>query len=73
MKRIIIPLLICLILAMGCRKLDSKPGSPNNIELISPGGIIFFESGSKMLDEIKAVVGNDFGVLKSFGIKKIQY
>lgn len=73
MKRIIILVLICLTAIIGCEKQDSKSISSKNIELISPEGVDFFESESKMTDEVKAVVGNDLGMLKSFGIKKIQY
>lgn len=73
MKRIIIPLLICLTAIIGCEKQDSKPIYSNDIELISPEGVSFFESESKMIDEVKAVVGNDFGMLKSIDIKKIDY
>lgn len=73
MKRIITPLFIFLLVGMGCEKQDSKSISSGNIELISPKGIGFFESEPKMMDEVKSVVGSDFGTLESFHIKKIEY
>jgi len=72
MKRIIIPLLISLTIIMSCKKDNSKNGS-TNIELASPKGVNFFESEATMASEVKTVIDKDFGELRSFTIKKVEY
>lgn len=56
-----------LLLAMffSCTKQDSK--------LSSPTGVEFFGSEAKMTAEVTAIIGNDFGDLKNFYIKKVNY
>ena len=64
MKKLLI--LLLPLLALSCRK-------SNDVRVLSPKGIEFFSSAQKMSDAVKKSVGDDFGIIKTFSIKRVDY
>lgn len=64
MKKLLI--LLLPILALSCQK-------SNEISIVSPKGIEFFSSEQKMSDAVRSAVENDFGSIRTFALKKVDY